>query len=276
MKLLFNGCSFVAGDALTWHRHYPDIDPDLHIWGRQRHPIYSPEHIRELSNRYWRELRPLDNLPAQVGRLLGLEVIDLSADGNSNRSIALSTIAYISENPGDYWVCTGWTEPTRRMVWDHTADQWINLSLHRLEDPNLPQRLKDTIKLNLIAAPEPDHVLDYANSLITLNGWLKGRIKGHTQWRSMGPHGAVDCLDRRTEYGVQAPKLDLILDPSQWLAPEDQPWFGLSWFNQLAVDNCISASNRHPNLAEVERFARKISNKINQDTCIATSSVLEY
>ena len=267
MKLLFNGCSFVAGDALTWHLHYPDIDPDLHIWGRKPHPKYSAQDIKMLSDRYWRELRPRDNLAAQVSRLTGLEAIDISADGNSNRSIALSTIAYISEHPGDYWVCTGWTEPTRRTVWDPTADQWINLSLHRLEDPQLPNRLRRYIHSNLVEAPEQDHILDYATSLITLNSWLAGRVQGHTQWRSMGPSGPVDCLNRRSQYGVDVPSLEQILDPKDWLEPGPDPWCQPSWFYQLGSEDCISASNRHPNLAAVERFARKISDKIRQESC---------
>lgn len=262
MKLLFNGCSFVAGDALTWHIHYPDIDPDLHIWERRPHPRYSEQDIKMLSDRYWRELRPRDNLAAQVSKLTGLEAIDISADGNSNRSIALSTIAYISEHPGDYWVCTGWTEPTRRTVWDPTADQWINLSLHRLEDVKLPPKLQRYIHCNLVEAPEQDHVLDYANSLITLNSWLKGRVRGHTQWRSMGPHGSVDCLDQRSQYGVHVPNLSRLLDPTEWLEDGPEPWCKPSWFYRLEIKDCISERNRHPNLAAVQEQAAKIAEHI--------------
>jgi hypothetical protein len=264
VKLLFNGCSFVAGDALTWHIHYPDIDPDLHIWERRPHPRYSEQDIKMLSDRYWRELRPRDNLAAQVSKLTGLEAIDISADGNSNRSIALSTIAYISEHPGDYWVCTGWTEPTRRTVWDPTADQWININLHRLQDPRMPRTMKDAIEHQLIRAPEQDHILDYATSLITLNSWIEGKVKGHTQWRSMGPHGSVSCLDQRSQYGVALPSLGQILDSKNWLGHQDQPWAGPSWFSQLSDSDVISPTNWHPNLQAVERQAQLIADKIRQ------------
>ena len=261
MKLLFNGCSFVAGDFLTWHQHFPHINPDLHIWGRQPHPSIPQEEIKRLADLYRTKLRPQDNLAAQVSRLTGLEAIDISADGNSNMAIAQSTIAWLSENPGQYHVCIGWTEQTRRLVWDHTGQQWINLSVHRLQDQYLPRRLGDWIKLGIVSAPPEDHVLDYALSLTLLNTWLAHKGIASTQWRSMG--SAIDprCLATRTTYGVALAQPDLILDPKSWLGSQGS-WWATSWFDQLAVEDCITPTNRHPNLAAVQAQAAKIAEHI--------------
>ena len=262
MKLLFNGCSFVAGDCITWHKHYPDIDPDLHIWGRRPHPTYTPDEIRAKSDYYWRVLRPQDNLAAQVSRLTGLEAIDISADGNSNQAIVLSTMAYITENPGDYIVCLGWTEPSRTMAWDYTADQWINLSIHRLDDPKLPPRYRDIIAVNLVQALEPELTLNYAQQLITCESWLARQGIASVQWRSMGRAVSAGCLDIRTDYGVALPKLMTQLTRSNWLGADAEPWVGSSWFDQLAAGEYITPKNRHPNLSAVERQARRITDHL--------------
>ena len=262
MKLLFNGCSFVAGDFLTWHRHNPDIDPDLYIWRRWPHPTYTSDEIRVKTNYYWRVLRPQDNLAGQVSRLTGLEAIDISVDGNSNQAIALSTMAYITENPGDYTVCLGWTETSRTMAWDYTANQWINLNIHRLEDPKLPSRYRDMIAVNLVQALEPELTLDYAQQLITLEAWLVQRGIASVQWRSMGQAMTAGCLDIRTDYGVAVPNLMSQLTRSNWLGTETEPWVGPSWLDQLAADDFISPTNRHPNLSAVAVQARRIADHL--------------
>lgn len=262
MKLLFNGCSFVAGDCLTWRQHYPDIDPDLHIWGRQPHPKYSPDQIRSISNHYWRVLRPQDNLAAQVSRLTGLEAVDISADGNSNTAIAQSTVSWLAANPGPYIICIGWTEPTRRMVWEQGVDQWINLSFHRLEDSQLPRRFRDYIHLNLVSAPEADHSLDYVQNLVLLNSWARANGYPLVQWRSMGPQGHQACMTAHTDYGVRAIDPRTVLDPGTWLRSEPEPWWGASWFDQLSAQDKISAQNHHPNLSAVQAQAAKIAERI--------------
>lgn len=262
MKLLFNGCSFVAGDFLTWHQHYPDIDPDIYIWGRQRHPSLTQNQLKQLTDHYWRELRPRDNLAQQVSRLTGLEAIDISSDGNSNTAIAQSTIAYISEHPGDYQICIGWTEPTRRMVWEAEVGQWINLSLHRLEDPRLPRRYRDYVNLNLVSAPEADHSLDYVQNLVMLNSWAQSQGLPIIQWRSMGPQGVQPCMLARTEYGVATLDPRRVLDPMTWLELSSEPWWGRSWFDQLGPGQTISPTNLHPNIPAVRAQAAKIAERI--------------
>lgn len=262
MKLLFNGCSFVAGDALTWHQHYPDIDPDLHIWGRRPHPRYSAQDIKTLSDRYWRELRPRDNLAAQVSKLTGLEAIDISADGNSNTAIAQSTMAWVTEHPDQYCLCIGWTETIRRTVWEPGPNQWINLSLHRLEDSQLPRRFRDYINLNIVSAPEPDHCLDYLQNLFMLNSWARAQGIHVIQWRSMGLQGNPPALDARTQYGVQIADPKRVLSTSAWLDTGPEPWWGPSWFEQLTPQLTISATNLHPNLASVQAQAAKIAERI--------------
>ena len=43
--VLLNGCSFVAGDAVTWDTYFPDIDWMTHIYSRRLHPNYSSKEI---------------------------------------------------------------------------------------------------------------------------------------------------------------------------------------------------------------------------------------
>lgn len=264
--VVFNGCSFVAGDALTWDRHYPDVDVDRHIWSRETHPTYSAQDIKAMSDHYWTNLRPLDNLPTQTARLLGSTAVDLSQDGNSNRAIAISTIDYLSQLDclDGVTVCIGWTEPTRRLVWDAEIGQLINLSIHRLIDRAMPRIFRDYINLAIVSADEMDHVIDYITHVQLLTSYLESRSINYVFWRSMGQPIDTAPLARITQYGTRSFNPQRTLDHSRWLALDQhaEPWKSSSWFEQLTPTDTISNFNRHPNLSAVSKMSHRLADRL--------------
>lgn len=266
MKLLFNGCSFVAGEYLSWHKHFPDIDPVQHVFHRRPHPIYSPDQIDKRIRTYFDTIRPSENLAAQVSRLTGLEAIDISADGNSNWAIALSTMAYVHEHPGPYCVCIGWTETARHMVRDPLTPSWVNVNVHRLTDPKIPPSLITRIREQIIKPPEEEHVLNYASAAQMLASWLVNLGIRTVQWRSMGTVIDPEPLSYRDNFSVSLPNFDQLINNQHWISYQDScpAWRGSSWHMTMTESDWISGRNQHPNLQAVERQAQRIADKIRQ------------
>ena len=96
-KLLFSGCSFVAGDAIVWDKYFPDIRWEQAINREPNtHKVYSQSEIQEKYLHYVKFIRPLHSLAAQVNTLRGGgPFVDLATDGASNDSIAHSVISYL-------------------------------------------------------------------------------------------------------------------------------------------------------------------------------------
>ena len=61
-KLLFNGCSMIAGDAITWTKYYPDVEWGISLYHGNPHPKYSYNELIEKHNNYIYNLRRIDNL----------------------------------------------------------------------------------------------------------------------------------------------------------------------------------------------------------------------
>ena len=93
-KLIFNGCSFMAGDELVWEQYHKEHNRELLPWFSKKAQLTEINDI-EFRNSYI-EYRRNFNLPAMVSRKLECEWFDLSRDGKSNEAIALETIAHIN------------------------------------------------------------------------------------------------------------------------------------------------------------------------------------
>jgi hypothetical protein len=118
--LIFNGCSFMAGDEIVWDKYCLEKKGRLLDWRNFWADLElknKPAVLDDFMNYYRFDYRRLHNLPMATSLHLGLERIDISEDGNSNDNIALSTIAYLISKPIEerkkYHVCIGWTITSR-------------------------------------------------------------------------------------------------------------------------------------------------------------------
>ena len=95
--LLFNGCSFTAGDGLAWDQFCQDFSwRDLVITRSAiKNNKISDKEAVALYVEYVKNFRPKKNLAALCSEVLETTKIDLSLDGNSNDNITLSTINYL-------------------------------------------------------------------------------------------------------------------------------------------------------------------------------------
>jgi hypothetical protein len=250
MKLLFNGCSFTAGDLITWHQHYPDITSDQ-LYARVSHPRYTREEITEFAQHYQQVLRPRDNLAATTAGLLNLDSVDLSQDGASNQSIAHTTISWVDQNPGDYCLCIGWTEPARRLIWDGAA--WVTLSAQRLRDRQLPPHIARWIEAAIVNSHDSTHHLDYYSSVLLLYNWARARGLPLIFWRSMGEPFTLPTGCGWSS-SISSPSAQLSTDI--WL----DGFNGDSWLSRMHSDDWIAEHNSHPNstamLAQAQRIKR--------------------
>jgi hypothetical protein len=263
-KLVFNGCSLVAGDAITWDMHYPDIDWDKHIYSRSNHDTYSSQEIEQKRIDYMFNLRKLDNLSGQVGKILGLPVDDLSVDGNTNQNICMTTISFLSklsiEERKQYHVCIGWTEPSRRTKWDPKLNEFSNLNVHSKYD-----FFSNYIKEVIFKSHEIDHSINYLHNVITLQSYLRSNGITYTFWNSLGTIKNITTF--KPGWQTLPYQHELLFDKNDWLLFEDTeyPWQGNNFWSFQFFTNpssCISNTNKHPNLETVIDFANKVANHV--------------
>jgi hypothetical protein len=230
MHLLFTGCSWVAGDALAWDLLYPGETWSL---GTPRYRQYS-----------------LDRKPYTLAHLtadqLSATYTDISLDGMSNLGLALEAIKWIDQYRGGYdrlVVCVGWTDPTRRRVWDR--NQWIDLSVQYLEDPKLSHEFREYIRHAIVLRDPQDHYQDYLSAQLLLGSALLAKGIRSVQWRSVGePFEPPEGLRAVAQAG--------------WLSDP----YGPSWNTLLSDGLRISKTNLHPNRDEVAAHATRIAKRI--------------
>ena len=97
-KIIFNGCSFVAGDALVWDQYIKLKGLKNLSWEYYSSTKVSDDVIQILQD-YKNNYRKFRNLPAFLGKFLKTEVIDISEDGHSNDGISFSTIQTLLDIP---------------------------------------------------------------------------------------------------------------------------------------------------------------------------------
>lgn len=269
-KLLINGCSMVAGDAISWHNYYPDVDWNDYISVRKSHPVYTHDEITKMYVKYAFELRRLENLGGQLGKNLGFEVVDLSEDGNSNHNICMTTISYLSElSPEErknYHVFIGWTEITRRLISDKGV--YSNITIGHLSLPSF-KHLNNYIKETIINRSDIDHLLDYFHNVISLQNYLKANNISYTFWNPLisieNIMYLVELLEQN-KHPVNPYKHKLHFDRKDWITfGEEHPWLatetGTLWMRNR--NTClISETNMHPNLETITEFSKKVAEHI--------------
>jgi hypothetical protein len=275
--LLFNGCSFTAGDEIVYKEYceFTRWDGD---WGK-------PTEGQLTAYRDYKEnFRPKYNMSAICANMLGTTVVDLSQDGNSNYSIALRTVNYInllsSSEKENLHVCVGWTEPVRRARWCKKPFNCLsNIHAMMYDNPFFSEH-RDYIKSVLIDGDDIDHLIDYIQNLIMLENYLKTNKITYTFWRALG--GRVpeqNILDLRSEFILNK---DISLDEnwlsfrtgnlanslslrSNYVKEQHFRYLDYSWQSGMSSINYISPRNSHPNKLTIEELSNRIVSHIQEN-----------
>ena len=266
-KLLFNGCSFAAGDEVAWEDFKKATNSPQLTWPPKSHTAYKD----------YTEFRKPFALSGVVSNTMNVPVVDLSMDGNSNDNIALSTIGYLSklttEERQEFHVCVGWTSLLRQIKWSNRENVFLNLHVMHLIKPEaypIQVQFKDWITEALVNAEEQDHIMNFMKNVILLESYLKANNIHYTFWKSLDSFG--DNLIPHMHLPVGTIKeaglnLNLVSDATKWVQlaeHTDTPWVGTSWGEILEKDvtNFISKENHHPNKHSIVRFAELLIAKL--------------
>jgi len=273
-KILLNGCSFVAGDALTWNIHHPDIDWVKYIASRKIHPIYSTNQIEQYRIHYNSNLRPVDNLKGQLEKLLTTDVTDISVDGNSNDNIAMTTIGFLNrlslEERQQYHVCIGWTEFTRRIKWLVERRLFFNLTCAHLDDKSYKE-YREYIKETIINPDTKDHFYNFFKNVFLLQSYLKSNNISYTFWKSLGKIFDIEDIDTmmysNTRFSDSCIPFnhEKCFDRDEWINfnKNQYPWLSESWQTLITErKQFVSPDNRHPSLEAVKEFAIVVADKV--------------
>lgn len=268
--LLFNGCSFVAGDDLVWdqfRRQYQISDSitstDLMIGGQWN----------ELYDQYTQYRRSY-NLPRKVSEALGIDTVDLSRGGQSNDSIAWRTLEFLNkvlpENRRDYHVVVGWTALARSMKYWPRADQFVDLVLTESQidsegdHPIAKYRDMDQWCDALIKyQTDQDLNLDFLKNVMLLEQYCRSHGISYTFFRSMGTIGDLDHINSQG-----------LTDTQRWLKfPNQKQWLTSIWQQQLEISQWISPKNSHPNSFAVAKFTDILAPKIRRDLVLTPGRI---
>ena len=266
-KLIVNGCSFIAGDAIVWDQFLKEKKIDYLPWEDTYQKNPTPE-ILELQQDYKLNFRKNKNLPKLLGDLLNSEVVDLSIDGNSNDNIALSTINYLINIPktkrNNYHILIGWTALSRGLKYVQTLQSFFNLNyfcvpLIFYEELN---KYAKSIASNTY---DEDYYLNYLKNVIMLENFLKENHCTYTFYRNLGDSISYDFFNLEN-YSLS--NINKYSDDNCWFKFSNNDTFGLNgstFLNEYTnknIEYCISATNGHPNLKIISIFADKLANFI--------------
>jgi hypothetical protein len=275
-KLLFNGCSFVAGDAVAWHLYFPYIPWETVLDN-------ASGSVNDNYREYTLNFRKRHNLPAVCASILNTPSVDLSKDGSSNNWISLTTINYIlklsEEEKSNLHVCVGWSDITRRMKWSNTVGCFMNFSSVFYDYAQFRKNkiMKDVstevhgyIKETIINNYGVDHLLSFFMDIMLLENFLKANNITYTFWRSLGGGkdegescALINTLKNNFEF-----QIDKISNKNCWISfvDTDLPWAGVnqSWRENLTEDDYINKSNHHPNMNAMNKFANRLTDKIKE------------
>lgn len=256
--LLFNGCSFVAGDDIAWN------------YNNGPFPNSGDEY--EANKDYFHTVRSKSNLAAITQRLINSpEKIDLSADGNNNTEIALYTIGYLMNEPVErrkqFHVCIGWTEPIRLCKYSNTHKQFVSLGpwmADSTERSEWHQALSKEIKSYASAIFDKfydiDILLEFMKNVMLLENYLKSEGIPYTFWRSLGHTGSPEDIQQ----------IEKSLINTMWASNKDawikfntsnrHPLFNESLISVLFKDpSKYLTPNNHPNTYAATQLAEQIA-----------------
>jgi hypothetical protein len=275
-KILFSGCSFMAGDELVWEQFQKEYGKELRPW-HWKQPNYD-----EVIFRFeYRKYRKRFNLPAVVSGISGCDWVDISGDGKSNTGITLETISYLNncskEERQQFHVIIGWTCISRILKYSPSQKHFLNLSAQhysdRTEDPN-KEALKEHIKTQILSGDDQDFILDYIKNVMFLENYLISNNISYTFYRahdeSLYNFKNIGPFDYTSPYGSPLTlKVEDCTNHNNWYKFDDQhltPVNGIGW-NMLFLDKpdqWVSPINGHPGILAVNDFSAKLSDFVNK------------
>jgi hypothetical protein len=275
-KLVFNGCSFMAGDELVWEKYQKERGKEFQPW-HQKQTNYDDSLFRLEYRKYRKQF----NLPSVVSRKLGCEWDDLSADGTSNTNIVINTIAYLNdyskEERQKCHVIIGWTCISRILKYSPTQKIFLNLTAQHYsehtEDPAKTE-LKEHIKTQILGADDQDFILDYIRNVMLLENYLISNNITHTFYRALddglykfkniGPFdydstitlNIEDCTNHNNWYPFSGAPI----------APINEYGWNRVFFNKPNL--VISQKNGHPSLFAINAFSTKLSEFVQKQNVL--------
>jgi len=266
-KLLFSGCSFVAGDELVWDNYCKDIllkNPVEYTWSVFHKDKAFDEHYLG-----YIDYRKNFNVAGQVGNAFNTSVIDISMDGNNNTRIALSVIKKLLEKtPEDarqWHVCVGWTSLIRRIIWSKKENKFRSVNPRHYGNSDYSE-FHSYIKEGIINVTPYDHNLHFIHDVMLLENFLKARGITYTFWLSLSGNTAGGIEDLKETLFPVIP-IDKVSDRRNWLLFNDAdeiPMLGASWVDHLLTTEnpWISETNQHPNLKSATEMSTRIVDHI--------------
>jgi len=275
-KLIFNGCSFMAGDEIVWKDYcIQNNKPDLNWYDFLTHKTPTDTAFWD---EYRYDYRMKRNLPSMVAKHLGTTHIDLSGDGYSNDIIALGTINYLLTLPPEerknYHACIGWTTTARVMKYTYTAKCFYNLHInhigHNKTDPILNE-LDEYLTVVIGKSYDEDIFLNFTKNIIMLENFLIANGMTYTFYKSLGtPKDTSPPADRNMILAppfVKYAARETITNHDNWMRFDDEhlPYMGDSWTSVILKQNehlFVSKQNEHPNIEAASELSKMINNKI--------------
>lgn len=258
-KLIFNGCSYTAGDACAWDLFCPEIP-----WTRQLWSSAPSQELMEKYGTYRLDFRPKYNIGGVCANKLNAEKIDLSQDGNANSMIALRTIDYIlslrPDSRKNYHVCIGWTEYARRAKWSNKHLKLETLHVSHLDHPEYSE-FENYIKQEIVLNTDTDHVIHYIKDVMLLENFLKAQGMTYTFWRALGVQPQIP-KDLSKAFTIS----ENISNNDNWIPfNQNDPIriVGSTWTDVLhQYDDYVTEDNLHPNLKAINAHADRVCDHI--------------
>lgn len=277
-KLVFNGCSFMAGDELVWEKYQKEHGGKFRPWHRKQ-PDYDGDDA--LFRFEYRKYRKQFNLPAIVSRKLGCEWDDLSTDGKSNTNITLETIAYLNdyskEERQKFHVIIGWTCISRILKYSPSQKHFLNLTAQHYSEhteDSAKEELKEHIKIQILGGDDRDFILDYVRNVMLLENYLISNNITYTFYRAIDDGlykfkniGPFD-YDATLTLNVEA-----CTNHNNWypfsgapIAPIYEYGWNMVFFNKPNL--VISEENKHPGFSAINAFSTKLSDFVQKQNVL--------
>ena len=280
--LLFNGCSFMAGDELVWDNYCISKGRPVIDWNTFWLQNYRNPETNEFVKEYRFDYRRLHNLPMAVATHLASSRIDISEDGNSNDSIAISTIAYLlsktSEERKQFHVCIGWSSNSRFLKYIDSINSFTNIHVNHVGGGHGQLELRDLqdyIDIVFTKNTDEDFWLNYVKNIMLLENFLISNGITYTFYRALGGNGESRDLKTFPPFDFDLPST-AITNHSNWYSFQTSEDIGRwpikqnSWTSTIVSEESqwISANNRHPNLKAVTIFSAQLADFITKQNVL--------
>jgi len=280
--LLFNGCSFMAGDEIAWAQYCISKGKPVIDWNTFWLQNFRDPDVNEFVGEYRFDYRRLHNLPMAVATHLASSRIDISEDGNSNDCIALSTIAYLlSKTPEErkqFHVCVGWSSNSRFLKYINRVNLFTNIHVNHVGGRHGQEELRDVqdyIDIVFAQSTDEDFWLNYVKNVMLLENFLISNNITYTFYRALGGNRESRDLIKFPPFDFDLPNAS-ITNHSNWYSFQASDDIGRwpigqqSWTSTILNDESqwISEKNRHPNLKAVSIFSAQLADFIKSQNVL--------